>query len=73
MAKRKIAMNAAEQERYDDYKTIRVVRSTIRKIRKEKKTVPNFLFDQLNEFKYKVKYPSLYRRALAGREEPWKR
>lgn len=73
MAKRKIAMNAAEQERYDDYKTIRVVRSTIRKIRKEKKTVPNFLFDQLNEFKYKVKYPAHYRRALTMGEEPWKR
>jgi hypothetical protein len=73
MAKRKIAMNAAEQERYDDYKTIRVVRNTIRKIRKEKKAVPTFLIDQLNEFKYKVKYPAHYRRALTLGEEPWKR
>lgn len=73
MAKRKIAMNSAEQERYDDYKTIRVVRSTIRKIRKEKKAVPTFLIDQLNEFKYKVKYPAHYRRALTLGEEPWKR
>lgn len=73
MAKRKIAMNAAEQERYDDYKTIRVVRSTIRKIRNEKKAVPTFLIDQLNEFKYKVKYPAHYRRALTLGEEPWKR
>jgi|GEM_PF-2578675 len=73
MTKRKIAMNAAEQERYDDYKTIRVVRSTIRKIRKEKKVVPTFLIDQLNEFKYKVKYPAHYRRALTLGEEPWKR
>ncbi|MBV6372465.1 hypothetical protein HIU98_15605 [Enterococcus casseliflavus] len=71
MAKRKLTMNAAEKERYDDHQTIRVVRGTIRKFQKDGKTVPSFLFDQLKELKYKLKFPGVYRRSLSQGKEPW--
>lgn len=71
MPKRKLAMNAAEQERYDDHQTIQVVRANIRKFHADGKAVPSFLFDQLKELKYKLKFPGAYRRALSQGKEPW--
>lgn len=71
MPKRKLSMNAAEKERYDDHQTIRVVRGTIRKFQKDGKAVPSFLFDQLKELKYKLKFPGVYRRSLSQGKEPW--
>lgn len=72
MSKRKLPMNEAERERFNDNQTIKKIRQDIREhIKVSDKPVPSSLRMKLKELKFKRKYLGMYNRALEIGKIPW--